>query len=356
MEITPAFRDILSGKATGVCVVVLRIFLRVASLPYWLGASVLALLYDKGIIPARKVDVPVISVGNITAGGTGKTPAVEFVAKWFIERGAKPAVLSRGYNSREGEHNDENLLLRKRLPEVPLRQNPSRYTAALEAIKEDGANVLILDDGFQHRKLARFGDIVLVDATCPFGYGSVLPRGLLREPLKGLKRADVIVVTRADQVDESTLERLLSELDRIAPKVEKAVSRHEPTAVYEFPNGKLEPTSALENKRLALFSSIGNPNAFRLSVESVKGNVEQTIAFPDHHWYEPEDIEQILSDASVDAFVTTEKDAVKLKGLWQSQTPLYVMCIEMKIGDGSGSLTKLFEEALEATQHVEEKV
>ena len=363
MEISPGYRKILSGEARGPGAACLRCLLYGVSLLYGLVARARNFLYNNGVLPEHRVDKPVLCVGNITTGGTGKTPAVEYVVRWFAEREARPAIISRGYGARGGE-NDEALLLAAHLPGVPHRQNADRFRAAVEAMRLDDANVLVLDDGFQHRRLARFGNVVLIDATCPFGYGHFLPRGLLREPVSGLRRADVIVVTRSDLVDEGARTALTDRLRRVAPDVPVATSRHAPTAVTAFPDGDAREPSILAGKRLGLFCSIGNPGAFRRTVEDLGAAVEWACEFSDHHWYTPDDVARITraDNHAVDAFVTTEKDAVKLVGLrtgarapvWPKERKLLVLRVEMEMVSGEEGLARLFEEALRASKYGEE--
>lgn len=335
----------------------LRAVLWVLSVPYGLAVRVRNLLYDSGLRPEHRVDKPVISIGNITVGGTGKTPAVEYVVRWFAEHGARPAILSRGYGSKDGR-NDEALLLEAHLPDVPHRQHPDRFRAAIEAIKLDNANVLVLDDGFQHRRLARFGDIVLVDATCPFGYGHLLPRGLLREPTKGIRRADAIIITRCDLIEEAALSKLMERLDALAPVVPKATATHKPMAVTAYPDGVAQEPSVIAGKRVGLFCSLGNPAAFKQTVEGLGAAVAWSTEFPDHHWYTETDIAAIIrpdNAAAVELFVTTEKDAVKLGNLWPRSHKLMVLRVQMDIVSGEAGLVKLFEEALRSAEYGEEE-
>jgi tetraacyldisaccharide 4'-kinase len=350
------YRRVLSGDAPGVGSAALRLLLALAALPY---AGVVALrnwLYDKGLLRERRVDAPVISVGNLTVGGTGKTPAVAFAARWFREHGARPAILSRGYRARDGR-NDEALLLAARLPSVPHRQLADRVLAAREAISDDGANVLVLDDGFQHRRLGRFGDVVLIDATCPFGYGRLLPRGLLREPLGGLRRADIVVITRADLVDDAALQSVIERVKEIAPDVPVATAVHEPATLVAFPHGAESDPGSLSGQEVGLFCSIGNPDAFRQTVERLGAMVGWWRPFPDHHWYTAADVAAIAA-APVRRLVTTEKDAAKLvtrpeaAPAWPADRPLSVLRVEMALRIGSGAVEQLFREALDAAEHV----
>ena len=150
--------------------------------------------------------MPVVSVGNITLGGTGKTPLVRWIVQWFRDRGIPVAIVSRGYGAQSGDANDEALELRRLLPDVPHIQNPDRVAAARQAVAEFGCRAIVLDDGFQHRRIGRDFDIVLLDALAPFGFGHVFPRGTLREPIEGLRRADAVVLSRADLLDPSQRE------------------------------------------------------------------------------------------------------------------------------------------------------
>ncbi len=355
MEITPAYRKILSGEARGLWPTCLRFLLLALSLPYALVVRLRNWFYDIGLRPERRVDKPVICLGNLTTGGTGKTPAAEYVARWFLERGARPAILSRGYGSKEGS-NDEAMLLAGHLPGVPHRQDPDRFRAAVHAIRLDNANVLVLDDGFQHRRLARFANVVLIDATCPFGHGHLLPRGLLREPVSALRRADAIVVTRAGLVDEAALVALTDKLRGLAPETPLATARHTPVAVHAYPDGDEQAPSVIGGKAVGIFCSIGNPVAFRRTVRQLGANVLWSAEFSDHHWYTADDIAAITraENTAVEMFVTTEKDAVKLGDAWPRDRRLVVLRIEMEFVSGEDALEKLFTEALKAAQYGEE--
>src|SRR5262249_10280904 len=162
---------------------------------------------DWGWKQQRRASVPVVSVGNLTLGGTGKTPCVEYVARFYRERDKRVAILSRGYGAEEG-HNDEALVLEANLTDVPHLQAADREALAAVALEELESEVLVLDDGFQHRRLARDLDLVLIDATNPWGHGYLFPRGLLREPVSGLRRADAVILTRCDQASDKDRGRI----------------------------------------------------------------------------------------------------------------------------------------------------
>ena len=210
------FRALVSGQQRGLRAAAWRALLRTAETPYALAMRVRNLRYNLTRY-VHVADVPVISVGNLTLGGTGKTPLVAWIARWLRQRDVRVTIVSRGYGAERGEPNDEALELEQRLPDVPHLQNADRVAAAHTAIEEFDCQVVVLDDGFQHRRLARDLDIVLLDACEPFGFGHVFPRGLLREPISGLKRADVVVLSRADMVDPERRAQIRHEVGRYAP-------------------------------------------------------------------------------------------------------------------------------------------
>src|SRR5947209_3482800 len=193
-------------------------------------------LFDRGWARSHRAAVPVISVGNLTVGGTGKTPCVEYVARFFRRMELSVAILSRGYGAEHGP-NDEALVLEENLPDVPHLQGADRVTLARTAVEELESEVLVLDDGFQHRRLARDLDIVLIDATNPWGHGYLLPRGLLRESPRGLKRAGVVMLTRCDQVSGDEVKRIRERVGQLAPQAAVVETIHRPAGLV---NGERE--------------------------------------------------------------------------------------------------------------------
>jgi len=202
------FRDLVSGRWRGLAAATLRGALGYLESSYRLIVKRRNSRFDSGALPVEQVSAPVISVGNLTVGGTGKSPFVAWLARWFLDRRAAVTIISRGYGSRHGQPNDEGLELAARLPGVPHLQNPNRLAAARAALEKEPRQVLILDDAFQHRRLARDLDIVLLDALEPFGYEHLLPRGLLREPVEGLARAQIIGLSRSEIGRASCRERV----------------------------------------------------------------------------------------------------------------------------------------------------
>lgn len=313
---------------------------------YAAGIKVRNAYYDRFSLPIW-LDVPVISVGNLTVGGTGKTPMSIWLCERMLERGLKPAVLSRGYKGSAESGADELLLVSRRVPKAVVVANPDRAKAGELAITEYDTQVAVLDDGFQHRRLGRDLDIVLIDATQPFGYGHVLPRGLLREPLTGLRRAEAVVITRCDQVRESELVALEANIRQIHPDVPVVRSVHRPKGFVDLHGGPV----AEPGKRIGAFAGIARPEAFLRSAASVGYVAVDHRWWPDHHAYTPQDVQSLAQwarDAGFDALVTTEKDAVKLAKM-PAEWPVPVVALRVEIemlDDGDKILGQLIDRML----------
>ncbi len=303
-------RRILSGQA-GAWASPIRGALAMAEPFYAAAISARNRRYDSPR-NVHSVPVPVISVGNITVGGTGKTPFVIELVKRLQLMGRNPVVVARGYGGGEGEPSDEELLVRKNCPGAAYVADADRFRGAELAVRRMGADVIVLDDAFQHRRLHRDLDIVLIDALCPFGYGRVLPRGLLREPLTGLRRAHLLIVTRSDQVGRNELERIetqLREHQSGAPMIRSSTK----VIGLEYLDGA--PIDAGGNKRVLAFAAIGRPEAFVSTLSLLGFEVVATRWWPDHHPYRSGEIVRMLDDRRIpphDFVLTTEKDAVKL--------------------------------------------
>src|SRR3954469_6838642 len=212
------FRDLVSGRRKGILATLARGVLRVVEVPYTIAVSIRNRRYDRGAAKVQNIGVPVITVGNLTLGGTGKTPMVKWLAQRFQNAGVRVAIVSRGYGAAEGKHNDEALELAQSLADVPHIQNRDRVAAARIAIHDFKSRLILLDDGFQHRRLGRDLDIVLLDALEPFGVEHVFPRGTLREPLTGLARAQVVCLSRADAISQSERDAIRRRVANIAPQ------------------------------------------------------------------------------------------------------------------------------------------
>jgi tetraacyldisaccharide 4'-kinase len=341
------YRRVISGEA-GAWAAPLRGLLRIGEFIYAAAINIRNARYDRASATFAAT-VPVISVGNITAGGTGKTPFVIELVKRIDRLGRSPAVVARGYGAAPDEPNDEELLIRRNCPGAAYMADPDRCRAAERVASRMGADVIVLDDGFQHRRLFRNLDIVLIDATCPFGYEHVLPRGLLREPLIGLRRAQLLVITRSDQVSRTDLARIQSRLRTLVPDVPVIRCRHRVTAVEGLDGSPVEEPIA--GQRAVLFAAIGRPGAFATTVSSFGVKVVAARWWPDHHRYRAREIKSLLDDRSLaphDLVLTTEKDAVKLADLdGFDRTAIGVVRVAIDFLDaGDTMLQRLLERAL----------
>ncbi len=387
-------------------------FLYTLSLPYGGGVRFRNYLYDNGLIETKKLPCPVVSVGNLTVGGTGKTPMVIMLANFLQKKGYRPAVLSRGYAGRNRQKSnvitngqsillgpddagDEPFLIAASTSGVPVLTGRDRYSAGKHALDRLGANVLVLDDAFQHRQVFRDLNILLLDAERPFGNGCTLPRGPLREPRSATKRADLIVLTRADEKMPSAFNM---DIDREFPGIPVFQARHKPKEIIPlssmpstvilsptdsvilsptdsvilsqskddsnnasvfYPQEKpaqtlrqdqgdkkdVLPPDFIRGKRVFAFAGIAHPESFRKTVESLGAEVAAFKTYPDHHHYTPANMEDILKasrEHRAETILTTEKDGVKIAGLNDAAPDICMLRIEMEILFDS----KIFEDTV----------
>lgn len=354
------FKHIISGEDQSILGDAVRSGLSLLSKGYKKVVTMRNSKFDanKGVV---RVSVPVISVGNITAGGTGKTPMVRFICDILGQKGLHPTVLSRGYRAKDNSQNtiisqngsilvepeesgDEAWLLAKVLPKSSVIIGRNRIESAHIAIDELRADYLVMDDGFQHRALYRDKDIVLIDASNPFGYESVLPRGLLREPIEGLERAHIIVLTKVDQVDPGVVAALRKRLARMLPQKPVYETIHKPRAVYtleEWADGAEGNAVGLDSDLpMMAVSGIGNPQSFTKTLEGCGYNIVNTMGFGDHHDFSDDDVVEIWKQAfahQAKAIIITEKDAVKLSQLHTIEDlriPILVLSIGIEFISG----------------------
>jgi tetraacyldisaccharide 4'-kinase len=343
---------ILSGEAGG-AYGLLRAGLCVLSGPYSLAVRARRWGHRKGIIPGDSLaqykrpgsghPIRVISVGNLTTGGTGKTPMVAWVAHRLRAMGLRPGVLLRGYKGGAGG-SDEARLLKELCGDCPVVANPNRLAGAMEAMA-GGADVMVLDDGFQHLRLRRDLDIVLIDATNPFGYGHCLPRGLLREPPGALRYADDIVITRSDAISPGDLLALRQRLARLAPLAGIHQAVHMPTHFLEGTTKR--PTTAVAGRKVFAFCGIGNPRSFFAAMEGLGAEVVGRMALDDHAEYTVDRVKTLrenASEAKAELLVTTRKDGVKLKDA-DLGLPLWQLIIEIQLARGEAVLVEMIRHA-----------
>lgn len=339
------FREIVSERRHGVAPSLLRGVLRAAEVPYSLAVGWRNRRYDRGDAVVRRVSVPVISVGNLTLGGTGKTPMVKWLTQCVAARGIRAAIVSRGYRANENGRNDEAAELEQSLPDVPHVQDPDRVAGAQRAIDSFGCQLILLDDGFQHRRLARDLDIVLLDALEPFGHEHVFPRGTLREPIIGLQRAHVVCLTRAATIATYEREAIRRRVSKLAPQAAWCEATHGPTKLLSA-SGDSKPLALLSGKRVAAFCGIGNPAGFRHTLASTGAQVVAWREFPDHHAFtaaDQEELENLVTHCNAELVVCTQKDLVKLRQDEIAGRPLWAVEIEMQFLEGRELLEDLVD-------------
>jgi len=384
---------LISGQSSGFGASILRFLLGIAAIGYSFAVRLRNFLYSKGWLKVHHVDVVVICVGNITVGGTGKTPLVVWLCNLITQnpklktQNCRCAILTRGYMARAQEHKsiraqenenfkDEIAILAESCREAKVIVNPDRVAGAAEAIDKYAAKVLIMDDGFQHRRLARDLDIAAIDATQPFGYGKMLPSGLLREPVSSLNRADAVVITRCDQVTEVHLSELEQKLRAINPGMIIARSIHAAVSV-KYPEPSVIPAKAgiqkdreamdsylrrnnnieqLKGKKVFAFCGIGNPDAFLNTIKNLGAELAGSKIYDDHYHYTDACLTEISEQAEelgADLILTTQKDWTKVISnpefqMSESKSPLpfAYLAIEIKFLAGEDKLTALIKDTL----------
>ncbi|MCQ2390214.1 MAG: tetraacyldisaccharide 4'-kinase [Kiritimatiellae bacterium] len=324
-------------------------------------------LYDIGVLRRFPLGCQVISIGNVTAGGTGKTPVTEIFARELTKAGRKVAILSRGYRRKEAPWwerafkqviekpvivsngrqilvdsavgGDEPYMLASNLPGVCVLVDRNRVKSGRYAISHFGCDTLILDDGFQYQRLKHSLEVVLVDRTNPVGNGHMLPRGVLREPAKHLARADVIFLTKCGE-DNS---EVVKEVREYNTKAEIIECRHAPRVLKDVWSREELPLSWLKGKTLATLSGIAVPQGFEDSLRRLGAKVIWCERYADHHRYDASEIIYALNRSAnlkCDALITTEKDAVRFPRLESTAVPCYYLRVDIEILKGSGNFTE----------------
>lgn len=307
--------------------------------------------YDRGLLRTTRAALPVISVGNLSVGGTGKSPLVAWLAQKLRQRNVRVAVLSRGYGQLDNGRNDEALELELQFPDVPHLQHWDRIASAKLASQELDMEVLVLDDGFQHRRLGRDLEIVLLDASEPPASRWLLPGGLLREPLSSLARADVVVLTRAARAAPAAYKKLLRQVKRHAPRAVVLAANHQPANLWNAAGEVLE-LDQLSGQPVLAFCAIGHPGSFFASLEELGAHVLDRRTWPDHHPFAAEDIaslarwtQQYPAAARV---ICTMKDWVKIQSETIGELPLLALRIEMQFSEAPVALEQKLDELLGA--------
>ncbi len=330
---------------------------------YAAGVSIRNRMYDLGISKTTRLDRPVIAVGNLTAGGTGKTPMVRWIAKHLRDQGQHVAIIARGYKSKPGQLGDEQRMLDRLLngPDkepVHLEANPNRIEAATKLLAEHPeVDVLVLDDAFQHRAVDHDLNIVLLNASEPFGHDHLLPRGLLREPISSLKRADGVVLTHSNEVTSDRLleiEKRIADVDSSIP-IYRAI--HAPIGLRSSQINSGEPANIqleeLKGLPIFVFCGLASPDHFLRQLESLGAKVVGHRSFGDHHAYLPQDLSNLRNQShatNAQALITTEKDWIKLQeltGAAETGPPMWRLDVQMQfIRDDQQRLSAQIESAL----------
>ncbi len=348
------FFDLISGKNQSLWARGIRVLLKLLS---WLMAILVWLrikLYRFGIKKSYAFEQPILCVGNISTGGTGKTPCVALLYQHLRNYQPEIAVISRGYKGVDKSSNDEAKLLERNFPDLFQIQDPNRVRAVQKALRQ-GKKLMLLDDGFSHLRIKRSLDLVLIDALCPFGYGHLLPRGLLREPLKNLRRAQLIMITRCDSVLPKTIQAIEQTLAKNGIQPENIFhAEHKTVGIQPLENIPFQEKTLLElkNTKVAAFSGIGNPLGFRRTLESLGTEVVYEQRFEDHFSYDPIWLQKHwgkyashAQEAGADMILITEKDGVKLEQReFSSSLPIYQLQIKMQIREGIEKLHKKLQE------------
>lgn len=326
--------------------------------------------YKTGVLRRYPLGIQVISIGNITAGGTGKTPVTEIFARTLAAKGRKVAILSRGYRRKEAPWyvrmftqtvlpplvvsdgkrvlldssvgGDEPYMLASNLPGVAVIVDRDRVKAGRYAIKRLGCDTLILDDGFQYQRLKHSIEVVLVDSTNPFGNGKLLPRGILREPIRHLKRADIIFLTKCS----GDVSKVVEEIRQWNKSAEIVECNHTPKLLRDVWSRKEYPLSWIQGKTLCTLSAIASPRGFENSLRNMGAKVIWCERYADHHRYDPSEILYALNrtaDMGADALVTTEKDAVRFPRLESAPVACLYLRIAIEILKGEENFAQIIE-------------
>jgi tetraacyldisaccharide 4'-kinase len=347
--------DVILGRRAGKRAGLLRAILLVLSFLYRAIVSFRVSFFRSNVFRSHRIGCPVVSVGNLTVGGTGKTPVVEKLARDLASRGRKIAILSRGYKSvkRRGQAavgtsarvvteggallldskaaGDEPFMLAKNLRGVAVVVDRDRVECGRHAVSTLGSDLLILDDGLQYLKLHRRHDIVLIDREAPFGNEFLLPRGTLREPPAHLRRATHILITKCDGSDLTSLHERIRKYNRTAPIIE---CRHRPVELQDLSSGEILPLESLKGLRAGALSAIASPESFEQGLRRLGVQLELTQSFADHHRYSRREMDRFIKRCArrgVSCILTTEKDAVRMPRLANQELPIRYLRIEIEI-------------------------
>ena len=331
---------------------------------YGIGVKMRLAAYKAGLFEGKPLPGFTVSVGNLTAGGTGKTPAVVLVAQWARDQGKTVSVLSRGYGAQGGQDvvvvsdgericadvpmaGDEPCLIARQVPGVSVIVSPSRFRAGIYAHERFGADFFVLDDGFQHLALKRDLDLILMDGAQPMGNGHLLPLGPLREPVRQINRADAVILTRAG--NPSSVHKTLTWLEHRFPSMPVFCADHEPDRLIFPCSGEACEPGFLRDKRVVGFAGIAHPEYFEKTLGQLGADVIEFKRFKDHYPFTAQDLEELIhvkSAAGAHFLVTTEKDWMRLPCLGPANADLAYLSIRFRFLPGQDGVLRMIQDGL----------
>ena len=378
MNLEEYFHSLISGQRRGISADVQRGLLCGCEFPYATAMRFRNFLYDHERLHIGSVNVPVISVGNLTLGGTGKTPLVAHLTQWALSQKIRPGLISRGYQKgkrvqEESESsspfsdstgqrlNDEGMELAIRFPNVPHLQSPNRFAVATRMVRDFRTEMLILDDAFQHRRMKRDLDIVLLDSREPFGYGHIFPRGLLRESVSSLSRAQIVLLSRADLVSGSRRQEIRKQVEKLAPNAIWGEIVHRPITLISYYQSDLHNDSQLNSeksgffgqktasldflagKRVFAFAGIAKPDSFRKTILDCRAEIVRFNTLTDHHEFTTQEIDRLAEEAKqsdAEVVLCTMKDLVKIHKRALGKKELWALAIGIEFLHGEAEFTE----------------
>jgi tetraacyldisaccharide 4'-kinase len=335
------FYNIITGKNKTVFGIILKFFLFFLSFLFFLGVKARFFMYKFGLLRSVGLSAPVISIGNLTWGGTGKTPLVEAILIYMSSKGLKTALLTRGYGQ------DEDRLISSKLPDISVIKGKKRAYNAVNFQKKHNPDIFVIDDGFQHLKIKRDIDIVTINATQPFGNRLLIPAGILREPIGALRRAHIAMITKSDLVSEQSLSALKSRIKNISPDIDIFCSRHTPNFFYTA-NGEKKPLEYIKDKNIICVSGLADNDAFIKAIRRLRARVCRNLSYIDHYSYSDHDLSElknISQNCNLNIAVTTEKDWVKLKylklSILEKDIEFLILRIELEVDKDEAFYSRL---------------
>ena len=325
------FRLLAEDREHGIVSKFLYPVLRLCSEIYGMVIKIRSFLYARNILPRRKLPYPVVSVGNLTWGGSGKTPFVEYLARRFSDLRKNPAILTRGYSHDEVEQ------VKSHLPNIHVGVGRNRYRTGRAAARQGQVHVGILDDGFQHWQVNRDMEIVTVNALNPFGNEKLIPRGVLREPLDALRRATVVVITHANLVSVENLASVRGRISELAPSASIAEAYLEPLFFYRARKRQRVSLERLQNQRVTTFAGVGIPRSFQLLLAHIQIKPARNFEFVDHYQFTARDlreVKRIHESSSGEEIITTEKDFYRSPELIAKILNPLVLATKLRISKG----------------------